>query len=178
MACCATMATLRSLLILVFLHQVGKSNANGPCSSKKYNITTLKNDRRNIAYNKTTNLCDRNLIKNGAWYKFESTAGNPQMLPEKNPGTGRCGTYIPIWMNGKHPTVDGVVTNVTACAQLLSVGSTCDTEYNIKVIKCKSFFIYELKPPSQCYLAYCATAATTPGGGRTTLSPATPPTTT
>ena len=151
------MATLCSILILLFLDQVGKGNANGPCGRNNY--TTLNDSRRDIAYNETTDLCDRDLIKNGAWYRFQSTAGNDQMLPEKNPGIDRCGTNIPIWMNGKHPTVDDVVTNVTACAQQqLSVVSTCYAEYNIKVIKCGSFFLYELKPPDQCDLAYCAAA--------------------
>jgi hypothetical protein len=77
--------------------------------------------------------------------------------PEQNPGSGFCGTYAPIWMRGSHPTTDNVVKDVTACgAAPFAFPIGCAYSFAIKVIKCGKFFLYRLKEPKLCYLAYCA----------------------
>ena len=102
----------RSMLSIVSIFlflALAISNAQNPCSGTYDTITDV---RCSTAYNETTDLCDRGFIKDGTWYRFISAVGNK--MPKTNPGNRRCGTYAPIWLNGHHPTVDSVVTDVTA----------------------------------------------------------------
>ena len=59
-------------------------------------------------------------------------------------------------MNGSHPSVsDGEVSRM-ACANVPGgrpIG--CTYSYTIKVLNCGDFYVYKLKPPKHCYLAYC-----------------------
>ena len=126
-------------------------NAQDPCSGQ---YETINDVRRSTAYTETKDLCDRS-ITDGKWYRFQSPAGNK--MPETNPGNGRCGTYAPIWLNGHHPTTYNVVTDVTACAVMPWLDPVCGIAYNIKVVRCSGdFFLYRLKPPKYCSIAYCA----------------------
>ena len=137
-------------LMLEILHIQGQT-----CNEIKY--TTINDVRRSTKFKPTGRnlICDRNFIKDDQWYRFESAAGD--MMPTENPGSNVCGTYIPIWFKGTHPTTDNVVMNATACAALPFVFPFgCGTSYDIKVIKCGSFYLYRLKDPKQCQFAYCA----------------------
>ena len=123
------------------------------CSNITY--TTLADIRRSTAYDSTSDLCDRGVIKDGSWYRFKSVAGDK--MPEFNPGIEHCGTYVPIWMNGSHPTKLGKAVNRIACAAIPSRRPAgCGRKFNIKVINCGSFFLYQLKEPKECHFAYCA----------------------
>jgi hypothetical protein len=78
-------------------------------------------------------------------------------MPESNPGRYHCGTYIPIWMNGRHPTEVGKEEDRTACAPVPWVFPLdCGEKYDIKVINCSGFYLYQLKAPKRCTYAYCA----------------------
>ena len=127
--------------------------ASGVCSNITY--TTLNDVRRSTAYDSTFDLCDLRVIQDGSWYRFKSLAGDK--MPEFNPGVRHCGTYVPIWMNGKHPTKLGETVDRTACAAIpFRRPAGCGGKFDIKVINCGSFFLYQLKEPKQCSLAYCA----------------------
>ena len=139
------------LLCFAVLHCI-TDFASGVCSHITY--TTINDIRRSTAYDSTSDLCDRGVIKDGSWYRFQSVAGDK--MPEFNPGVKHCGTYIPIWLNGKHPTKVGEAVDRTACAAIpfrRPIG--CGSKFDIKVINCGGFFLYRLKEPHQCY-AYCA----------------------
>ena len=145
----ASTTVLFSMLILYCLRTLDASNS---CNDT---YITISDVRRSTAYTSTITLCDRDFIKDGKWYRFKSAAGDK--MPEHNPGLKRCGTYVPIWLNGKHPTSDGETVTRTACAPLpWTFPFNCGLSYNIKVINCGSFFLYQLKPPDRCSLAYCA----------------------
>ena len=145
------MSSTAALFCFLVLHCITALNAQ--CGHLQY--TTIRNIRRSTAYNATYDLCDRGLIQDGLWYRFESVAGNK--MPEFNPGIYHCGTFIPIWMNGKHPTTPGVVVDRIACAPVPWLFPLdCGDQFNIKVINCGSFFLYQLKEPQKCTYAYCA----------------------
>jgi hypothetical protein len=136
---------------LVFWNCINGIDAN--CGHITY--TTINNIQRSTAYNATHDLCDRDFITSGSWYRFRSVAGDK--MPEFNPGLYRCGTYIPLWMRGTHPANVGVQVYRTACAPVpYSWPPGCGYSLNIKVINCGSFFLYQLKPPRYCTVAYCA----------------------
>ena len=141
---------LLGLCFLLVNHSVGQT-----CDQIQY--TTINDVRRSTKYKgKPGNLlCDKNFIQDDKWYRFDSVAGNK--MPTQNPGTGFCGTYVPIWMKGTHPTTDNVVKDATACGAAPFVFPLgCGYSYAIKVIKCGNFFLYRLKDPQVCSLAYCA----------------------
>ena len=126
--------------------------ASAVCSDITY--TTINDIRRSTAYVSTTDLCDRDVIQDGSWYRFKSAAGDK--MPESNPGLNRCGAFIPIWMNGNHPTKLGVEADRTACAAIpFKRPAGCGGKFDIKVINCGGFFLYQLQRPEQCF-AYCA----------------------
>ena len=103
------------------------------------------------------NLCDDGL-KTG-WYRFQGAAGD--RMADKCVPNYRCGTYLPGWLLGSHPTVaEGVVT-LKVCYNYFQVYCRCMIPYNIKVKNCGSYYVYELvqKPPYlYCPYRYCGNA--------------------
>ena len=73
----------------------------------------------------------------------------------------QCGTTIPIWLNGTHPTNKDEEKVAMACANLHieSPGSErycCEKHLNIVVKNCGDYFVYYLFPAHTCPVAYCA----------------------
>ena len=102
-----------------------------------------------------TPKCDRNYIVDNTWYRFNSSAGNE--MPTANPGFRKCGTFVPIWMKGRHPAVHEGVIDATACAGVPRRRPRgCGVSYRIKVVNCNGFYLYRLMNPYQCSMAYCA----------------------
>ncbi|CAB4002965.1 onco -induced transcript 3 -like [Paramuricea clavata] len=131
----------------------------GNCYGTHYK--TINDPRRSTGYdvsaaNHTRNhLCDRHLLQDNAWYRFSSEAGGE--MPTTKPKLGSCGTYIPIWMNGSHPTIEDRIVARKACAYVpFAFPFGCGYSYNIHVRNCSGYYIYQLKTTAHCILAYCA----------------------
>lgn len=143
------------VFMLYHIHQLG---AHNPCVTKQY--ITISDVRRSILNKYDVGsgdplLCDRNFIKDDTWYRFQSLAGGK--MPTKDPGFWHCGTFAPIYLNGVHPTSTNVEVNAKACVNLpFTPPKGCSVQYDIKIINCGAFFLYKLKEPRQCSLAYCA----------------------
>ena len=144
-------------LCYIFITLINYGKTTEVC--KNHNYTIISDARRSTSnvYNTTRGdkyLCDRNEIQESIWYRFEIANGNK--LATTRPKVNHCGTYSPIWMNGSHPTVvDGVVLR-KACAHIPSAFPIgCRYSYDIKVLNCNGFYVYQLKPPKSCFLAYC-----------------------
>ena len=72
----------------------------------------------------------------------------------------QCGTVVPVWMNGTHPSVaDGMVSR-QVCANFgtnAGTGSTCCSHsLQIGVKNCADFYVYYLKATPTCPVSYCA----------------------
>jgi hypothetical protein len=120
---------------------------NDPRRSTGYDVSASNNTRNH--------LCDRHLLQDNAWYRFSSEAGG--QMPTTKPKVGSCGTYIPIWMNGSHPTSEDGIVARKACAYVpFAFPFGCGYSYNIHVRNCSGYYIYQLKTPRNCILAYCA----------------------
>ena len=84
-------------------------------------------------------------------------------MPTSCPARMSCGTVVPIWMNGTHPSPsDGVVTR-EACGNFENHDAgyqqsfpCCEMKSTIAVKNCGSFYVYFLRPPVSCPQAYCA----------------------
>ena len=134
---------------------------SGSTSSDCYGIhyRTINDWRRSVGYissnTETYRLCDRHLLKDNAWYRFFSVAGGE--MPTTKPNLNRCGTYIPIWMNGSHPAINDGIVPRKACANIpFKSPLGCGYSYSIQVRNCSGYYIYKLKAPHHCLLAYCA----------------------
>ena len=137
-------------VFIVFLSRVQVGLPAGDCKDVKY--TTINDPRRSTAYADTTNLCDEGLIRDNRWYRFSSKAGRE--IPTKKPEPDRCGTALPIYINGSNPTVEEGIVDRTACAAFPL--DPCYNPFTIKVRNCSGFYIYQLRKPTECKSAYCA----------------------
>ena len=92
------------------------------------------------------------------WQRFIEPAG--KMLSTKDPEQMTCGTDGVGWMRGTHPNTLGKVVQRTICFSW--GGNECSWFLsNINVVACKGysgkiFYLYQLKKPPICTLAYCA----------------------
>ncbi|XP_077350273.1 uromodulin-like isoform X2 [Lithobates pipiens] len=102
--------------------------------------------------------CDNGL---SGWYRFKGEYD--QQIPEHCIPQHSCGTYIPIWMNGSHPTVSDGIVNRTACSNYYD--GCCTYPYNISVKMCPGgFYVYKLQSTPSCNFAYCTESRYTCSG--------------
>ena len=113
----------------------------------QYNILNDSDRRNDFGRGKK---CDRNLTED--WYRFSAGAGTS--IATKCISKGQiCGTDLPGWMDGAHPTVDEGVVSRKVCFS--GYYECCYRHIMINVRNCSSFFVYRLKPVSICPCRYC-----------------------
>ena len=78
-----------------------------------------------------------------------------------------CGTYIPGWLNGSHPTVNEGAVQRRVCFSYYVYGDCCSLSTYIRVRNCGGFYVYQLKPLTVCNSRYC-------GNGYVSSTPTTP----
>ena len=86
------------------------------------------------------------------WYRFTSYTGGK--IPETIVPEYRCGTHSPIWLNGNHPTNEGENVVRPACVHIFGQG--CLISFDINITNCGDYFVYYLRPPFYCAVAFCA----------------------
>ncbi|XP_059411027.1 pancreatic secretory granule membrane major glycoprotein GP2-like [Carassius carassius] len=121
-----------------------------PC----YNYTVLDDPwRANSSQLSNSYKCDQSVTWSG-WYRLFINGLSAQ-IPDTCVAQYSCGTNIPLWIRGGHPTVqDGVVTR-DVCGHWKSYCCYYGS-YPIKVKACPgSYYVYELVSPTKCS-AYCA----------------------
>ncbi|XP_076122732.1 pancreatic secretory granule membrane major glycoprotein GP2-like isoform X2 [Alosa pseudoharengus] len=96
------------LLLLLVLHtpQATSAQEGDPC----YNYTVLNDPwRATTSLINITIRCDRNVQWQG-WYRMVHQGVSVRM-PETCVPKYRCGTHVPLWLNGAHPRPEnGIVT--------------------------------------------------------------------
>ena len=111
---------------------------------------SLSSYTRKITYF-SGNFCDNGI--DPGWFRFEGSAGTRMLT--SCPPKGGCGTAVPGWMNGGHPTVaDGQVSR-QVCFQWRS--NCCEYSRNITVRNCGSYYVYYLDGTPGCNFRYCGT---------------------
>lgn len=139
------METLYKLVLIFGLPFV--TFESDPCMIGNYEIL---NDWERSVNNAYGNLCDFSL--SDGWYRPISLVGNT--MPTECPVNGfRCGTSVPIWMNGSYPLL-GETVDVVACASHYH-GDCCVDAYDIQVKNCGEYYVYNLKQTVGCRQAYC-----------------------
>ncbi|XP_078573393.1 von Willebrand factor D and EGF domain-containing protein-like [Branchiostoma floridae x Branchiostoma japonicum] len=128
----------------------------GPCAT----YTPINEPQRSTAFVPGASdslICD-NLLSPG-WYRFVANTGGK--MPETCVDQFHCGTQVPIWLNGAHPT-DYNEATLNGCMNYGVPGDCCTLTVQIKVQKCPGlngdpdFYIYNLQPAIGCSLGYCA----------------------
>ena len=97
--------------------------------------------------------CDGNDLVPG-WYRFQGAAG--YQMADKCIPMFRCGTEVPGWLSGVHPTVaEGVVTR-RVCYTWYN--NCCKWNNTIRVRNCGAYDVYELSWTPVCPARYCGNA--------------------
>ena len=109
----------------------------------------LNDSDRHNDFGRGDRKCDKNLTED--WYRFSAGAGTS--IPTHCLPHHRCGTNLPGWMDGAHPTVDEGVVSRKVCFG--GFGKCCYHNIMINVRNCSSFFVYRLKPIQVCASRYC-----------------------
>ncbi|XP_078353452.1 uncharacterized protein LOC144638135 [Oculina patagonica] len=119
------------------------------CQSGHYKVLD-EADRAMRNTDRSNVKCDRNDISYG-WYRITGGAGD--QIPEKCVPEYHCGTHVPGWLNGKHPTVqEGIVTR-QVCYRW--EGNCCKFKNDIRIRNCGDYYVYELQKPPNCDYRYC-----------------------
>ena len=76
-------------------------------------------------------------------------------IPEEVVPRYKCGTNVPGWMNGQHPTAFGEEFERKICFTYDS-NTSCLWSRNIKVTNCGAYYVYKLPSTGRCDRRYCA----------------------
>lgn len=132
-----------------------------PCLNPQ-NIGDAKRSSQNDPGTCNGRLCDSYITQGiDQWYRLDGDSTGLRM-PESCVQVWHCGTYIPIWLNGAHPTSDSPGPKpVQVCAQKIHSGDCCAWSDYINVKRCsdsssREYFVYQLKTVPFCDMAYCA----------------------
>ncbi|XP_021375788.1 von Willebrand factor D and EGF domain-containing protein-like [Mizuhopecten yessoensis] len=136
-------------ILLAFFSLLQYTAAQDPCLSTTYHLLddswrSSENDGSDASFFQ----CDASLTER--WYRPVSGAG--VTMPTAAPDLNKCGTQYPIWMNDVLPDTSNI-TSVTVCMR--HVFAACQQTWSIRVKKCSSFYVYELKQTNLCAAAYC-----------------------
>ncbi|XP_052788060.1 uncharacterized protein LOC128222920 [Mya arenaria] len=82
------------------------------------------------------------------WYY----AGPDPMLTTPPDNLCRCGTNLPIWLNGLLPSVDVGIVRRNAC---LKYANPCENVLHIDVKNCGEYFVYRLPPTKEDGSGFC-----------------------
>ena len=95
--------------------------------------------------------CDKTMSV--GWKRFADSIGGK--MPDSCPVSRfRCSTNAPGWLNGSHPTVVGQKTAMKVCFRFY--GRCCFVQVSVEVTNCGAYYVYNLRNPPTCFLAYCA----------------------
>ncbi|CAC5391220.1 unnamed protein product [Mytilus coruscus] len=86
------------------------------------------------------------------WYRIQSDAG--EYMPTEPPGSFRCGTWYPIWLNGTLPTNFGEEIVGEVCVQ--GFKNNCSETWNIDIKYCfGNYLVYNLVTSIAAKSGYC-----------------------
>lgn len=124
------------------------ANLTDPCN----NYTVLNDSWRYIGSSQPPVMCDTSVSWSG-WYRLFINNLSAQ-IPDTCFDMYSCGTAVPLWISGGHPTVKDGIVNRSVCSQWCS--SCCYNSYfSIRVKACPgNYSVYELISPLICS-AYC-----------------------
>ncbi len=134
----------------------GEGSANDSLAVCYGGYITLSDDYRRVG--ETGTNCDRDVIEDGRWYRFDVSTGENGLL-DRCPAGESCGTHAAFWMTTAHPKVIGQRMQSFVVASYLGECDWSSYHEEIEVTKCyvggERFYLYKLWKPTGCSLAYC-----------------------
>lgn len=137
---------------VIFTIQISLSDAEFDACS---NYTLMKYvDRRAVANELdfgNANAISDDFLDSG-WYRIQSEAG--EHMPTEPPGSFRCGTWYPIWLNGTLPTNIGEEIVGEVCVQ--GFKNNCSETWKIDIKYCSgNYLVYNLITSIAAQSGYC-----------------------
>lgn len=122
----------------------------GPCRSSFH--TVLDDAWRSTSEGQSRLQCDKDLEP--GWYRFLLN-GEKAVMPTTCVPVNHCHTHAPQWLDlqGNSLPAVGEAVEGRACAHWSS--DCCHWQSPVVVHNCGAFFVYNLRPGSDCHLAYC-----------------------
>ena len=106
--------------------------------SECVNFTTLSDMSRSRFFSNNVTTDSDLYLKN--WFAFNGSAGD--LIATSCVASNHCGTSVPGWMLGRHPSVvEGVVRRFACFSQKQQC---CMYSVSIRVRNCSSFYVYKL----------------------------------
>ncbi|XP_073775001.1 uncharacterized protein isoform X2 [Danio rerio] len=147
-----------SVLALIRTQTTAKPLADPPFDPC-YNYTVLDDSWRSTKNIHTRSdpyktMCDYFVHWLG-WYRLFINGHSVQM-PETCVNINSCGTNVPLWLGGRHPTVEDGEVTLDVCGSFDNICCPYPS-YPIKVKACPGgYYVYKLVKPVGCKLGYCA----------------------
>ncbi|XP_027038407.1 pancreatic secretory granule membrane major glycoprotein GP2-like [Pocillopora damicornis] len=113
------------------------------------NHKVLSEPDRHISYGRGQKE-DSSLIP--GWYRFQSYLYEKML--NNCVGHHKCGTDLPGWLNGLHPSIEDGIVDREVC--FFGYNKCCYRRVHIRVRKCNGFYVYFLKPSPPGNVRYCA----------------------
>ena len=143
-----TVQLRNSILLLLWSTDMSLLTVDG-CNS----YTVLSEADRAQGYrvtNASNYRYDNNDLVSG-WYRFQRAAGD--RMADRCVPMNHCGTQVPTWLNGTHPTIaEGVVIR-RICYHYSN--KCCDWHQIIRIKNCGAYFVYDLSRTYYYYARYC-----------------------
>nr|XP_022297908.1 uncharacterized protein LOC111107161 [Crassostrea virginica] len=143
------------ILVFFLLAILDSTKGFNPCEEGNHYVLHKAGWRGTTCARTTSDsICDRYIFSN-IWYK---AIGHDDLEPRKL-AVGPvdmflCGTDYPLYLlNDTHPTVDGDIETTQVCMR--DGSNPCAKQYEIQILSCGSFFLYNLSRPDTCDIAYC-----------------------
>ena len=106
--------------------------------SECVNFTTLSDMSRSRFFSNNVTTDSDVYLKN--WFAFNGSAGD--LIATSCVASNRCGTSVPGWMLGRHPSVvEGVVRRFACFSQKQQC---CMYSVSLRVRNCSFFYVYKL----------------------------------
>ncbi|VDI15179.1 Hypothetical predicted protein [Mytilus galloprovincialis] len=147
----AVKATIETTSTSMTTQTDNPANSIDPCT--QYSLIQYQDRRaatRSLNFGKEIAISD-DFLSSG-WYRVERSIC--AKMPTSAPKPLHCGTWYPIWLNGKLPTIRGQQVRQTVCMQ--SFTHTCLYSWNVDIKLCDGdFFVYNLLRSKTALSGYC-----------------------
>ncbi len=135
----------------------GEGSANDSIAACYGGYETLSEEYRRVG--ETGGNCDRDIVDDGIWYRFDLETGENGLL-DICPHGDSCGTDVAMYVITDHPKVIGEIMQSYIGG---SYSGDCDYgglfPQEIEITKCyvggDRFYLYKLWSPTVCYYSYC-----------------------
>ena len=106
-----------------------------------YKYSTIRDSTRSVTFTGPYNgsTADRKVLHPHEWYRFQGDGGTK--IPETSVNLDHCGTQVPGWLNGHHPSRESGLTHSQICFHS-NAGNSCAQKARVLIRQCLGYYVY------------------------------------